>query len=349
MKVVSLFAGIGGFDLAFEQAGAQVVGQVEIDKFCQRVLKWHYPDVPLWGDVCNVGRRELPAHDVLCGGFPCQDLSVAGKRAGLDGERSGLFYEVVRILTECTPQWFCLENVPGLLSSKGGADFQAVIEALVEIGYGVAWRVLDAQYFGVPQRRRRVFIVGCLGNISSAAKVLFESESLPWDTPPSRKERRETTRGVEFGPSGSSFTELAPTLDTRCKNGPMQNQVGLGVLEAPSVSLCLHASGNDKQDATHQTYVVGYQGSDLGHALRANPSKADKPSSSTYMVQDRMFGNVPCVGVRRLTPTECERLQGFPDGWTAVDGAKDTTRYKAIGNAVAVPVVRWIAERMIGV
>lgn len=167
---VSLFAGVGGFDLALQNAGVKVVASVEIDKKAQDVLRRHFPDSTIFGDITGVTGEQLraagfvPENGIITGGFPCQDLSVAGKRAGLEGSRSGLFWEICRILDETRAQNFILENVPGLLSSNGGRDMAVVLEALVQRGYSIAWLVLDAQYFGVPQRRRRVFIVGNLGN-----------------------------------------------------------------------------------------------------------------------------------------------------------------------------------------
>jgi DNA (cytosine-5)-methyltransferase 1 len=180
---VSLFAGIGGFDLALERAGVKVVASVEIDKKAQDVLRRHFPDSTIFGDIQGVTGEQLraagfdPANGIITGGFPCQDLSVAGKRAGLAGKRSGLFWEICRILDETRAQTFILENVPGLLNSNGGRDMAVVLEALVKLGYRVGWRVLDAQYFGVPQRRRRIFIVGCLGNSGpSPAEILSLSQ-----------------------------------------------------------------------------------------------------------------------------------------------------------------------------
>ncbi len=171
----SLFAGIGGFDLGFRNAGFSVSWQVEKEPFCQAILKTRFPEAKLFNDVREVGQHNLADVDVLTAGFPCQDLSVAGKRAGLEGARSGLFWEVVRILGELRPTWFVLENVPGLFSSNAGRDFAVVLNALDELGYGVAWRVLNSQFFGVAQRRRRVFIVGRFGK-PCPAEVLFESE-----------------------------------------------------------------------------------------------------------------------------------------------------------------------------
>jgi DNA (cytosine-5)-methyltransferase 1 len=181
---VSLFAGVGGFDLALERQGVKVVASVEIDKKAQDVLRRHFPDSTIFGDITGVTGEQLiaagfePNNGIITGGFPCQDLSIAGKRAGLAGKRSGLFWEICRLLDETRAQTFILENVPGLLNSNGGRDMAVVLEALVKRGYRVGWRLLDAQYFGVPQRRRRVFIVGCLGNSGpSPAEILSISES----------------------------------------------------------------------------------------------------------------------------------------------------------------------------
>src|SRR5262245_16093118 len=156
MKCLSLFSGIGGFDLGFDLAGLVTDAFVEIDKTCQAVLSTHFPHVQVIEDVRDCDGKWFAGIDVICGGFPCQDLSVAGKRAGLAGERSGLWHEFARIVGEAGPQWVVVENVPGLLSSNRGRDMGAVVGSLVDMGYGVAWRVLDAQGFGVPQRRRRV-------------------------------------------------------------------------------------------------------------------------------------------------------------------------------------------------
>ena len=176
---VSLFAGVGGFDLALERAGVKVVASVEWDKNAQKVLQRRFPNSTIFGDIQGVSGEQLraagfnPIGGIITGGFPCQDLSVAGKRAGLAGSRSGLFWEICRLLDETRTQSFILENVPGLLSSNNGRDMACVVEALVERGYRIAWRVLDAQYFGVPQRRRRVFIVGCLGNSGGSPEEIL--------------------------------------------------------------------------------------------------------------------------------------------------------------------------------
>lgn len=177
MKVGTLFSGIEGFGLGFQNAGAEIIWQVENEPFCIAVLETHWPAVQRFADVRDVGRRNLAPIDCICAGVPCQDVSVAGKRAGLAGERTELFYEFARILQELRPAWFVFENVPGLFSSNSGRDFAEILRVLmVECGYGISWRVLDSQYFGVAQQRRRVFIVGSLGK-PCPAEILFESES----------------------------------------------------------------------------------------------------------------------------------------------------------------------------
>ena len=211
MNAVSLFAGVGGFDLALERNGIDVVAAVEIDANARGVLKHRFPKTTLFNDVCEVTGEQLiaagfdPRDGIIVGGFPCQDLSVAGKRAGLDGARSGLFWEIVRLLRETKAQNFILENVPGLLSSNKGQDMAAVIGALDDIGYSLAWRVLDAQYFGVPQRRRRVFIVGCLGDDwRTPAEILAIGEGRAGYIEAGEQKRKDTPRKTATSIVGSS-------------------------------------------------------------------------------------------------------------------------------------------------
>jgi DNA (cytosine-5)-methyltransferase 1 len=214
LTVVSLFDGIGGFPLAFERAGARTVATVEIDKPAAAISARHFPYAHQFDDVTKVTGDDLravgfvPDRGIITAGWPCQDLSVAGRRAGLEGARSGLWWEVVRLLDETHPRWFVGENVPGLLSSNNGQDMGAVVGALGDLGYGVAYRVLDAQHFGVPQRRRRVFFVGHLGEpFTAAAEVLFECESGAGDSAAGG----ETRSGVAAGTSGGAGV---PSLDT---------------------------------------------------------------------------------------------------------------------------------------
>jgi DNA-cytosine methyltransferase len=217
---VSLFAGVGGFDLAMERNGVDVVANVEIDKQCQKVLAKHFPNAKQFSDITDVKGSDLigagfkPERGIITGGFPCQDLSVAGKRRGLAGERSGLFWEIARLIEETKTEWFILENVPGLLTSNKGADFGVVVGTMADIGYSLAWRVLDAQHFGVPQRRRRVFILGRrTGDGLSPAEVLFKSEGLRRNTTQSKPKRQDTatssTRSVNLA-SGKPIANTIP-------------------------------------------------------------------------------------------------------------------------------------------
>ena len=216
---VSLFAGVGGFDLAMERNGVDVVANVEIDKQCQQVLAKHFPNAKQFSDITDVKGSDLigagfkPERGIITGGFPCQDLSVAGKRRGLAGERSGLFWEIARLIEETKTEWFILENVPGLLTSNRGKDFGVVIGTMADIGYGLAWRVLDAQYFGVPQRRRRVFIIGRrTGDGLSPAEVLFKSEGLRRNTTQSKPKRQNTSTSTTGSVNLASGKSIANTI-----------------------------------------------------------------------------------------------------------------------------------------
>ena len=217
---VSLFAGVGGFDLAMQRQGVKVVASVEIDKNCNQVLANHFPDATQFTDVTTVTGEDLinagfnSSGGIIAGGFPCQDLSVAGKRAGLAGARSGLFWEAARIVDEAQSEYFILENVPGLLSSNGGKDFGVVIGTMADLGYSVGWRVLDAQYFGVPQRRKRVFIVGRRATNGGVAEILFKSEGLRGNSSQSKQAGQGTTGSTQesFGQTG--FAKYSPGVTT---------------------------------------------------------------------------------------------------------------------------------------
>jgi DNA (cytosine-5)-methyltransferase 1 len=217
---VSLFAGIGGFDLAMERNGVEVVANVEIDKQCQKVLAKHFPNAKQFSDITDVKGSDLieagfdPSRGIITGGFPCQDLSVAGKRAGLAGERSGLFWEIARLVEETQTEYFIIENVPGLLSSNKGKDFGVVIGTMADIGYSLAWRVLDAQYFGVPQRRRRVFIVGRRSTSNGVAEILFKSEGLRRNTTQSKPKGQDTTTSTTRSSGEAGWLTNNPGVTT---------------------------------------------------------------------------------------------------------------------------------------
>jgi len=232
---VSLFAGVGGFDLAMQRQGVKVVASVEIDSKCNEVLARHFPDATQFTDVTTVKGSDLigagftPRTGIITGGFPCQDLSVAGKRAGLAGERSGLFWEIARLVEETQSEYFIIENVPGLLTSNKGRDFGVVIGTMADIGYSLGWRVLDAQHFGVPQRRRRVFIVGKrTTDGTSIAEVLFKSNGLRRDPSTSQPTRQDSATSTtrSFGQTGfAKYSEGVTTLTATSYKRPEDNVV----------------------------------------------------------------------------------------------------------------------------
>ncbi len=319
MTVGSLFAGIGGFDLGLERAGMSVRWQCESDKRCREVLRRQWPEPPIYPDIRTMS--DAPAVDVVCGGFPCQDVSHANSRGreGLGGKRSGLWFEMLRVIRELRPQWVIAENVPGLLSSNGGRDFGTVLGGLAELGYGVAYRVLNSAGFGVPQRRRRVFIVGSLGD-GRGAEILLEPESVPRDSTP-----RQRTQLPDTG-----VPALCPTLRSRFDGSP---RVGDDLLIPRHARTLLRGEGR-KHEPSSETLLAWTETPNL-----------DVQEDICPTLRKQHGGGVPGVGVRRLTPTECARLQGFPDHWN--DCQTDTARYAQFGNAVTVPVAEWIGRRIV--
>lgn len=364
MKFGSLFSGIGGFDLGFERAGMECAWQCEIDQPCQKLLS-HKFGARLYDDVRTITAGNAEPVDLICGGFPCQDVSIAGKRTGLAGERSGLWNEFARIIEEFKPRWVVVENVPGLLSSNQGRDFETVISQMVESGYGVCWRILDAQYFGVAQRRRRVFIVGSLGD-GRSAEVLFEREGVRWN-PPSRQSQGEENSRVSgtLAASGSGLDRpsgngnqlyfcvpVAGTLDLKSTGANRGSQANETDFIVPAAFGGNNTSGEIDQAAclTHHPGRYDFESETfIGCTPRRTNAGFLENVTPTLNAGTGGFGAPGAIGgfgVRRLTPMECERLQGFPDGWTA--GQSDSTRYKQLGNAVAVPVAEWIGRRIMG-
>lgn len=239
MRYLSLFSGIEAASVAWEPLGWEPVAFCEIDAFPSAVLSYHYPNVTNLGDITKVDwndfKEKYGAVDLIVGGSPCQSFSIAGGRAGLDGE-SRLMYEYIRAVSDLRPTWFLWENVPGVFSTDGGRAFGILLDAMEELGYGMAWRVLDAQFFGVAQRRRRVFLVGYLGNGGIAAAVLFESDSVSGNTLTSGEKRESLTRAAIIGIESGSSTTIAiqgSMLGRSDKNGPQ----GCGLNEEVSFTL----------------------------------------------------------------------------------------------------------------
>lgn len=387
MTFGSLFSGIGGFDLGFERAGMECKFVCEINKEANDLLREKFPNAKVYDDVRTITGTE--SVDVLCGGFPCQDLSVAGKREGLAGERSGLWHEFRRIIAESRPRYVVIENVPGLLSSNGGRDFAIVIRGLAQLGYGVCWRVLDSQYFGVPQRRRRVFIVGSLGN-GRAAEILFEREGV-FGNPPTRKGERERTAQVsgtlsangggtsrpagncneldfcipvasalvsKFRSDAETETLLPIAFNPHAGKGfalcDGTESPTLRTSKVPAIAFNWQAgagqgiSVQDDQSRTlivNQTPAVCIKGAAIGRKPENGPQFGETLSDASYTLNcTEVHAVTQGFAVRRFTPKETERLQGFPDDWTAK--YSDTARYRMTGNAVTVNVAEWLGKRI---
>jgi DNA (cytosine-5)-methyltransferase 1 len=335
MRVGSVFSGIGGFDLAFQRVGCTISWQIEIDRFCLKVLKERFPNVQKFEDVREVRGSELSPVELICGGFPCQDVSTAGRREGLGGKHSGLWWEFHRLLRELRPTWVVVENVPGLLSCRRGRDMGTILRSLGDLGYWWAYRVLDAQWFGLPQRRKRVFIVGYLRDRAAPAEVLFELESCKGNPLKGGSERQKATGTAEGSARIACVTYVIQ--DGAWHADKRQNGLGVTV-GGPMYTL----------DSRGGHAILCVADTLTSHYVKS-PTTAGRDSSVRNVVAD-------ALGIRRLTPRECERLQGFPDGWICLCGAlgdtatctcPDSPRYRALGNAVAVPVVEWIARRIL--
>jgi len=520
LAFASFFSGIGGFELGLERAGHRRVWSCEIDPFARKVFAARFGNEPEGEDICDVTPDQIPEADLWCGGFPCQDLSTAGRRKGINGERSGLVWKLLDLAARKRPRWLLLENVPGLLNGRDaddddGADlspegrpgvgaaggsvswFGALLGALDQLGYDVSWRVLDARFFGVPQRRRRVFVLaGRAGERPHPGAVLLEREGRGGNPASRRAARARVARGAQGGADEPRVyqchgSNVGPLGTLRAGNGneaggvpfvativanaitakntksvsQRDNDSTLVVANALTASAGHHGYSSPRGDGSdnlvvgafyptagsrdtcfdrdtsptlklgsgfkgeppavitapipfdtaqitspdnraacrpgdpaptlaatsssrpHVAYPIGAEG-DPSFALTAQatpavafsitpeggqgaegdpsfvltaqavPAVAFKESQSGTRIGEvhatldankgsrRMEGVMLGMAVRRLTPTECERLQGFPDNWTAIEGASDSHRYRVLGNAVAVPVIEWIGRRL---
>jgi len=388
MRYLSVCSGIEAATMAWHPLGWQPVAFSEIEPFPCAVLKHHYPNVPNWGDMTKFQEWPDATVDVLCGGTPCQSFSVAGLRKGLADPRGNLMLTFGAIARRYRPKWVVWENVPGVLSSNGGRDFGTFLGMLGQLGYGVAYRVLDAQHvrtrrfpFAVPQRRRRVFVVGYFGDWRPAAAVLFDRESLSGHPAPRREAGKGTSASVAPSLTGSG-RGVERAGETRGQD-PV-----VAVSNSGEVGYCLTASAQQSLDAETETLLA------VAHALRGEGFDASEDGTGRgtpivpVAIQERAVSENPNAGpdgagfrqdgaanailtpnggrgglgvgaiaqpwaVRRLTPIECERLQGFPDDFTRIpyrnkpaENCPDGPRYKALGNSWAVNCAEWIGERI---
>ena len=424
----SVCSGIEAATTAWHPLGWKASFFSEIEKFPRAVLQHKYPETPLHGDFTTIEPNKYEPINLLVGGTPCQSFSIAGLRGGMADERGNLALEYLKLAQRLRPQWLVWENVPGVLSSNKGRDFGAFLGGLAELRYGFAYRVLDAQYFGVPQRRRRVFVVGYLGDWRTAAAVLFERESLRRNPAPRRKKKEEVAPTLMAGATSRSkghgarsghnkdelITPVAPTMPSRNKSGGGMGtdfDIDGGLIPSEETSPTLRAKENhshrldsaavvatekwpadvaatlnaafgDKQGLEDQHALGGASlfVPDIAGALTAKGPQAmgaPEVDAQHYIASGIRSANTSSNGkgiqeecthtldqaqphaiaknmqVRRLTPIECERLQGFPDNYTQIPWRKkdnkncpDGPRYKALGNSMAVPVMTWIGQRI---
>jgi len=347
MNYLSVCSGIEAATVAWHDLGFNPVGFSEIEKFPSQVLAHHYPNVTNYGDMTKFKEWNInETVELMVGGTPCQSFSVAGLRKGLEDPRGNLMLTYLAMAEHFKPKWLLWENVPGVLSSNRGQDFACLLQGLADIGYGFAYRVLDAQYFGVPQRRRRVFVVGCLGDWRSAAKVLFEPESLCGNITPSREKRQEVTElagtitangGGLNRPAGNA-NELDFCVTSFTPSSFANYAEGVGTLKK---------SGGDLGGGSESLISYAIQSTIIGRKPENGPQGSVISENVSFtLTKTDQHGVATKMAVRRLTPMECERLQGFPDNYTNIPSAADTHRYKALGNSMAVPVMRWIGERI---
>ena len=368
MKYLSVCSGIEAATVAWHSLGWQSVGFSEIELFPSAVLAHHYPHVPNFGDMTKFQEWSLNAGaiDLLVGGTPCQSFSVAGLRQGLKDPRGNLMLTYLAIAARLRPRWVVWENVPGVLSSNGGQDFGSFLSGLGQLGYGFAYRVLDAQWCrthghprAVPQRRRRVFVVGCLGDATAAAKVLFERESVQRHSKKSGASREEIASDVKGSIGTGCFTShnVAPCLETTSNDYSRAD--GFTMVAQP-IANTLGSRGvrsHTKLDG-HGAYIpVAIQGNLIGRDKGGPTGVGASTDGVMYtMTKADVHGVAQAMTVRRLTPRECERLQGFPDDYTLIPWRKkaagdcpDGPRYKALGNSMAVNCMEFIGERIAAV
>jgi DNA (cytosine-5)-methyltransferase 1 len=412
IKYGSVCSGVEAATVAWHSLGWRPQWFSEIEKFPSAVLKHHYPSVPNRGDMTNFKEWPDEPIDVLVGGTPCQSFSVAGLRKGLDDPRGNLMLTYLAIAAKYRPKWLVWENVPGVLSSNGGLDFASLLRGMGELGYGFAYRVLDAQYFGVAQRRRRVFVVGYLGSWQRAAAVLFERHSLQGNIAPRREKGEKVaptvTTGAPFSRTGNESVEceaiVAQCLTTRTgtafdpfmetmpiafatKQQSMKtsdnvaNTLGANDYKEPQavaigwsnelntlkdlqptiqrggaggrhdgVMIPPSAVAYDSAVTAPLNTQLGLRGPDVSNSLREGVGIGNVGDPAFTLQASHGHGVITPSQVRRLTPIECERLQGFPDNYTDIrlndKQTPDGPRYKAMGNSMAVPVMNWIGRRI---
>lgn len=332
LRVFSMFSGIGGFEVGLTNSNLayEMVGFSEVDKYAIQIYNKHFKGIKNHGDATTINETELPNFDLLVGGFPCQAFSMAGKRKGFNDTRGTLFFDIARILSEKKPKYFILENVKGLLSHDKGRTLQTIFGVLSDLGYEYQWEVLNSKNFGVPQNRERVYIVGHLRG-SSRPKIFPIGEN-------NKVNFKKINKITGYSQATNIYnTEgLSPTISA-CTHGYALGNIAANKMKLHQVQV---------REATKKGYAVAEEGDSINLSVpnsntrRGRVGKQIAQTIDTGMQQHTLQNSQ----IRRLTPRECERLQGFPDDWT--EGISDTQRYKCLGNAVTTNVITAIINRL---
>lgn len=399
MKYFSMFTGVGGFELGIRQAyneyareceesrkeecsqrrersvnqrevllhvGSEstplCVGFSEIDKFASKLLQKKWPEVKNYGDATTINTKELPSFDLLVGGFPCQSFSIAGKRRGFQDTRGTMFFEIARILEAKKPRLVVLENVKGLLNHDEGKTFTTIIRTLGELGYGVEWGVLNSRYFGVPQNRERVFIIGRLGGRGGGEVFpLRNSHSEDNEFDKQKLNYVASTRDKDWANDGKQLSRNSPEEENGL-SPCLRAQIGGDAKGSQLIKVGnVNPSGKGMNGQVYAAEGISPtistnkgEGTKIVQAVltpdrinkRQNGRRIKNKGEPSFTITGQdIHGVKDGFNIRRLTPLECERLQGFPDGWT--EGFIDTQRYKMMGNAVTVNVVKAVIKKLL--
>lgn len=345
--------------MGLEWAGFTIAWQCELDAWKRQILAAHWPDVPIFDDITTL--HDPPPVDMMIGGFPCQDLSIAGKRKGFQGERSVLAFDFLRIVDAIQPRWLLLENVPGLFSSAQGADFARLIDEMADAGYGVAWRILDARYFNVPQRRRRAFIcarradAGIDPRAASGLALRALSEGSGGDPTPGWPPRPEATADTRTGADAGGIFNATAAFGAWVQERNAR-ELSQRDYKSPNHLVSFRKSKRAQSDQDDETWIE----SDSTNTLNRFDTGDTRATQIIASALDRQAGGpddnsaqanhlIPNeTTVRRLTPTECEALMGWPRNHTAPPGVKapDSKRYAACGDGIVSWVAYWIGQRI---
>ena len=377
MKFIDLFAGIGGFRYGLQkveiesesssdnESGASQHGQRafhcvwsnEWDKYANQIYAKHFRECDS-RDIRTVDTKDIPDHDLLCAGFPCQSFSIAGKRLGFEDTRGTMFFEIARIIRDKRPRYFLLENVKGLLSHDEGKTFQTILGVLSDLGYEYQWQVLNSKNFGVPQNRERVFIVGHLRETSRPEVFpIGESYSISHQTKYAEqagRSRISSTIDARYGSlrnAGETYLHYIGGIrgkrDMWLKDDKQNSRnfsQGQRVYSSDGIASTIAGNAGGLGGKTGLYAIPVLTPDRMEKRQNGRRFKNDGDPAFTLTSQDK-HGVYDGLNIRRLTPIECERLQGFPDNWT--EGISDTQRYKCLGNAVTTLVITEIGRKLI--